>query len=325
MSIKTKEELKSYFETGDIPTEQQYEQLIDGFYHKSEGEIVKKVLDNADDPVIIEFTDGTSVDIPKFWDIDQVNGLLEALAEKVTVETNKGLSSNDFTNAEKEKLASLSLSGGGSVTVDNVLSATSVNPVRNNAITAALNNKVSNSEGDYKALKNSVLKHDVRTYANVKIDEITFDKDFIEVDKLQDPDGTVIGSFFFVKNIYSSSTGAFAYFKNKGKIKVRANKYPLSFIVDTTKETFVHSNYIGYRMISFSGPVTNKLLEDVSLKFELIQVDTMNDEVESIKNRVIENIDVVNGYLQLSTDANSRKIVAQVSLKTLKAALDKVI
>ncbi|WP_298544750.1 hypothetical protein [uncultured Aquimarina sp.] len=325
MSIKTKEELKSYFETGDIPTEQQYEQLIDGFYHKNDGEIIKDVVKDADKAIVIEFTNGTTLDIPKFWDMDQIHGLLEALTNKVNTEPNKGLSSNDFTNAEKEKLASLSLSGGGSVTVDNMLSATSVNPVRNNVINAALSNKISVTDGDYKALKNSVLKHDIRTYANVKVDEITFDKDFIEVDKLQDADGTVIGSFFFVKNIYSSSTGAFAYFKNKGKIKVRANRYPLSFIVDTTKETFVHGNYVGYRMISFSGPVTNKLLEDVSLKFELIQVDTMDDEMESIKNRLIENIDIVNGYLQLSTDANPRKIVAQVSLKMLKTALDKVV
>ncbi|MDH7447692.1 hypothetical protein [Aquimarina sp. 2201CG14-23] len=324
MIIKTKEELKSYFETGDVPTEEQYRELIDGFYHKNDGKIIKKILDNADDPVVIEFNDGTTLDIPKFWDMDQVHGLLDALTNKVTVETNKGLSSNDFTNAEKEKLASLS-STGGSVTVDGVLSASSINPVRNNTILSALNSKVSNTEGAYKALKNSVLKHDVRTYANVKIDEITFDKDFIEVDKLQDIDGKVIGSFFFVKNVYSSSTGAFAYFKNKGKIKVRANKYPLSFIVDTTKETFVHNGYTGYRMISFSGPVTNKLLEEVSLKFELIQVDTANTEIASLKDRAIENIDIVNGYLQLTTDSNPRKIVAQISLKTLKIALDKVL
>ncbi|MFD2562811.1 hypothetical protein [Aquimarina rubra] len=324
MSIKTKEELKSYFETGDVPTEQQYEQLIDGFYHKNDGEILKNVIKDADAAVVIEFTNGTTVDIPKFWDMDQINGLLEALTNKVTVETNKGLSTNDFTNAEKEKLASLSVVGG-SVTVDNVLSATSVNPVRNNVINAALSNKVSITEGDYKALKNSVLKYDVRTYANVKVDEITFDKDFIEVDKLQDADGSVIGSFFFVKNVYSSSTGAFAYFKNKGKIKVRANRYPLSFIVDTTKDTFTQGNYTGYRMISYSGPVTNNLLEDVSLKFELIQVDTSEDEIAAIKDRAIENIDIVNGYLQLTTDTSPRKVVAQISLKSLKTALDQVV
>ncbi|MBW1295344.1 hypothetical protein [Aquimarina litoralis] len=324
MSIKTKEELKSYFETGDIPTEQQYEELIDGFYHKNEGELVKKVVKDNDEAVIIEFTNGNSLNIPKFWDIDQVNGLLEALSNKVTTEDGKGLSSNDFTTVEKQKLASLS-STGGNITVDSTLSDASLNPVRNNAITTALNNKVSINDGEYRALKNSVLKHDVRTYANVKADEITFDKDFIEVDKLLDTDGKSLGSFFFVKNVYSSSTGAFAYFKNKGKIKIRANRHPLSLIVDTTKETVSYSNYTGYRMQSYSGPITNKLLEDVSLKFELIHIETGVDEIASIKDRAIENIDIVNGNLQLTTATNPRKIVAQISLKSLKIALDNVI
>ncbi|MGY3795503.1 hypothetical protein [uncultured Aquimarina sp.] len=324
MSIKTKEELKSYFETGDIPTEQQYEELIDGFYHKNEGKLVKKIIEDNDEAVVVEFTDGTVLNISNSWDIDQINGLLEALTNKVTVEDGKGLSSNDFTNEEKQKLASLS-STGGNITVDSVLSDASVNPVRNNAITVALKNKVSINEGEYRALKNSVLKHNVRTYANVKADEITFDTDFIEVDKLLDTDGTSIGSFFFVKNVYSSSTGAFAYFKNKGKVKIRANKHPLSLIVDTTKETVSYNNYKGYRMQSYSGPITNKLLEDVSLKFELIFIETEADQIEVMKDRMIENIDIVNGNLQLTTATNPRKIVAQISLKSLKIALDNVV
>ncbi|WP_299434382.1 hypothetical protein [uncultured Aquimarina sp.] len=42
MSIKTKEELKSYFETGDKPTQEQYEDLLDTIFDVS-SESIKKV------------------------------------------------------------------------------------------------------------------------------------------------------------------------------------------------------------------------------------------------------------------------------------------
>jgi len=40
-----------------------------------------------------------------------------------------------------------------------------------------------------------------------------------------------------------------------------------------------------------------------------------------IPTRTIENIDIVNGYLQLTTDTNPRQIVAQISIQALKNAL----
>lgn len=57
MSIKTKEELKSYFETGDKPTQQHYEDLLDTIFARSESSI-KKV-----DKVVIDLsTDINTID-----------------------------------------------------------------------------------------------------------------------------------------------------------------------------------------------------------------------------------------------------------------------
>lgn len=62
------------------------------------------------------------------------------LGNKVDVENGKGLSTNDYTTTEKNKLAGLS-----NVTVDSALSSTSTNPVQNKLINAALSGKVDTS------------------------------------------------------------------------------------------------------------------------------------------------------------------------------------
>jgi hypothetical protein len=46
---------------------------------------------------------------------------------------------------------------------------------------------------------------------------------------------------------------------------------------------------------------------------------------ESDGERHIENIDIVNGNLQLNTDTNPRQIVAQISIEALKNAIDDVV
>lgn len=62
------------------------------------------------------------------------------LGNKVDAELGKGLSTNDYTTAEKNKLAGLN-----NVTVDSALSSTSTNPVQNKLINAALSGKVDTS------------------------------------------------------------------------------------------------------------------------------------------------------------------------------------
>lgn len=81
----------------------------------------------------------------------------------VKAEAGKGLSSNDFTDSEKEKLDDIvniksignglsldvdgKLTGTGNVEVDDDLSTTSTNPVQNKVLTSALNKKADYVEG----------------------------------------------------------------------------------------------------------------------------------------------------------------------------------
>ena len=108
-----------------------------------------------------------------------ITGLSAALAGKVDAESGKGLSTNDYTTAEKQKLAGIAagannyvhpsthpasmitglasvatsgdyadLSGKPTIpTVDSALSSTSTNPVQNKAIQAALAGKVNTESG----------------------------------------------------------------------------------------------------------------------------------------------------------------------------------
>lgn len=65
---------------------------------------------------------------------------------KVDKENGKGLSTNDYTTAEKNKLAGIA-AGATAVTVDSALSSSSTNPVQNKVINTALGNKVEKVSG----------------------------------------------------------------------------------------------------------------------------------------------------------------------------------
>lgn len=69
-----------------------------------------------------------------------------ALNTKVDKVENMGLSTNDFTNSEKQKLEGIA-TGATKTTVDTALSSTSTNPVQNKAVNTALNNKVDKVSG----------------------------------------------------------------------------------------------------------------------------------------------------------------------------------
>lgn len=65
-----------------------------------------------------------------------------ALSGKVDKATGKGLSTNDYTTAEKEKLAGIEAQAN-KTTVDNALDNSSTNPVQNNVLKSALDSKLS--------------------------------------------------------------------------------------------------------------------------------------------------------------------------------------
>lgn len=76
----------------------------------------------------------------------QLNSLQDALIKiidtKVDKETGKGLSTNDYTTAEKTKLAGIA-EGANKTVVDSALNASSTNPVQNKVINTALAGKAS--------------------------------------------------------------------------------------------------------------------------------------------------------------------------------------
>lgn len=71
---------------------------------------------------------------------DTISSLTTTVNNKVTKETGKGLSTNDYTSAEKTKLSGIA-EGANKTVVDSSLSTTSTNPVQNKVINAALNSK----------------------------------------------------------------------------------------------------------------------------------------------------------------------------------------
>lgn len=85
----------------------------------------------------------------KFISLTGLNTFLEQLETEVDGKVDKvggkGLSTNDFTTAEKQKLAGIA-EGANKTTVDSALSAGSANPVQNKAVKAELDKKLNSSE-----------------------------------------------------------------------------------------------------------------------------------------------------------------------------------
>lgn len=108
MAKKSIPELKSYFETGDVPSEGQFADLIDSFHHKDNGVLVTGHSYDGDTGVfVLQFSDGTqeTFTIPTDIDMSTVAGLIDALDGKVDKVIGKGLSTNDYDNTEKAQVA----------------------------------------------------------------------------------------------------------------------------------------------------------------------------------------------------------------------------
>ncbi len=79
-------------------------------------------------------------------DSTNVNNAIDELSsKKVDKETGKGLSTNDYTDAEKTKLAGIE-EQANRTTVDDVLSDASTNPVQNKVVKAALDSKADSAD-----------------------------------------------------------------------------------------------------------------------------------------------------------------------------------
>ena len=60
---KSRNTLKSYFETGDIPVQEQFEDLIDGLFHPEDGKIITEITTDPAGIVTINLSDGDVVTI----------------------------------------------------------------------------------------------------------------------------------------------------------------------------------------------------------------------------------------------------------------------
>ena len=98
-----------------------------------------KWLKDKQNNIIIPNTLTTSVYNSDSKNIDELlNELIKIQENKVDKVEGKGLSTNDFTNEDKEKLNSI-IADPNNITVDAALSETSENPVQNKVITSKLN------------------------------------------------------------------------------------------------------------------------------------------------------------------------------------------
>lgn len=104
--------LKSWFQTGDKPTENQFSNLIDSFHHKDDGQIIKSYQLFGNGNVSFVFSDGQIVNVEKFvlpstMPPNFIDGLVESLNAKVSKVAGKQLSEENFTLALKQKLEEL--------------------------------------------------------------------------------------------------------------------------------------------------------------------------------------------------------------------------
>lgn len=95
---------------------------------------------------------------------DTIENLSTTVSGKVNAVSGKGLSTNDYTTAEKTKLAGIA-EGANKTTVDSAISSTSTNPVQNKVVYAQLETKASTSTTDSLASRATALETKTTTAA----------------------------------------------------------------------------------------------------------------------------------------------------------------
>ena len=115
MSVITREILKNYITCPDPATRNKFYNLLDSFWHKVEGKIIKSVNKDAGGNTtgftVVDQDGATEIInlpvLPNSQPISFITGLAEALAGKVTSVAGKGLSTKDFTLELYNKLTNL--------------------------------------------------------------------------------------------------------------------------------------------------------------------------------------------------------------------------
>lgn len=109
MAIQSIEILRSYMTCEDPAVKNKYYNILESFWHKSEGDILTRITED-ETSIRLDFTSGKYTVIKKLptsVEISFVTNLQEALDGKVDKVPGKQLSSNDFTNELRVKLETL--------------------------------------------------------------------------------------------------------------------------------------------------------------------------------------------------------------------------
>ena len=128
-----------------------------------------KISDIADFPYILPDGSGNSDTVDgKHADDFAPASIVQAVQQKVDKIAGKGLSTNDYTDADKQKLASIDVDAN-KITVDSAISSTSTNPVQNKVIYDELNRRLGGDtpvdEQIEDAVKNLAHKDHTHSYA----------------------------------------------------------------------------------------------------------------------------------------------------------------
>lgn len=122
---------------------------------------------------------------------ESVDTALDGYQGKVS---GKGLSTNDFTNADKEKLEGIEAEANKTI-VDNALSSSSTNPVQNKKVYEALGTKVDKVTGkglstnDYTDEEKAQVATNTSDISDIKAEQITQNN---EIEALQERDELII-------------------------------------------------------------------------------------------------------------------------------------
>lgn len=109
---KSKKILKSYFETGDKPTQQQFEDLIDSLVHQDEVDAkiyIKNVETDSGGNTVVSLSNGTFVTITKSQPSDSVvqdnKTKILTIPEIIIYKSPRNLSRDDKNEIIKNKIA----------------------------------------------------------------------------------------------------------------------------------------------------------------------------------------------------------------------------
>jgi hypothetical protein len=223
-----------------------------------------------------------------------VEALDGAISNKVDKVEGKGLSSNDFTTAEKEKLAGLN-----NITVDSSLSSTSTNPVENKAIYSGIYDpkysiKLKDSYGDTFVLK---IENNTLITAKVPIDIIVgqlnktefYDGDYFTLNDCPEVTGVFYGgntvldkndvqfALYWPPDYWAgvginASNSAFLARPGKCKLKIACGGYEKELFITVLELPTLFNSYFEYYnwATTIQNNSFNASLIDLNKKYKMI-------------------------------------------------------